>query len=184
MIAGASVLLAALAVAPTAPPASIYERAAERELGELRRRAGRPEAAGPLAALLRLEDSLPPGRLTPALRELAEAPATDPLVAALAGYHLAMADGRRGDDDAGSRRLRALGLLSEFWVLGPFDAQGRSGLGRRYAPEERPFDPRGSERVSGKEREIAWRRVPAAVVRDGALWIDALLRPDSDAVAY
>ena len=34
----------------------------------------------------------------------------------------------------------------------------------------------------GKEREVRWR--PANVLRDGALALDGLLRPDSDAVAY
>lgn len=156
---------------------------ARRQVDELRGRASRPEAIAQISSLLRQGDSLPPAWLAELLEPLAER-GTDPLVAAQAAYHLAIDEERRGQGENAERRWQKLGLLRDFWVLGPFDAQGKSGLARRYAPEEGAPDPRRNDRHAGKEREVAWRRAPAAAVRQGALFLDAMLRPDSDAVAY
>jgi hypothetical protein len=69
-------------------------------------------------------------------------------------------------------------------VIGPFDAQGRGALALALPPEQRAGDRVGRARAfPGKEREVSWR--PAAGGRRaGALALDALLRPDSDAAAY
>ncbi len=151
---------------------------------ELARRDGRPEAMGPLAALLRLEDDLPSGALLPILRKVADSRRGDPLVAAHAAYYLSLEEDRAGDVVAARARRDRLGFISAFSVLGPFDAQGRGGIDRVYPPETAAMDPRGGKRFAGKEREVAWRRAPAEVIREGGLVLDGLLRPDNDAVAY
>ena len=187
-VAWAAQAPAAAAVATQGP----FEARAARLLGELRARAGKAEAAGPLAALVRLEEQLPAGTLAPVLRELAEGRGTHPLVAALASYHLSIEEERAGEAAAAEERRRRLGFVTgPAWVLGPFDAQGRSGLGRPYPPEEgtgnaaaAAADPRRAGSFAGKEREVSWRRVPPEAYRRGALLLDALLRPESDAVAY
>jgi tetratricopeptide (TPR) repeat protein len=183
MLASAVVALVAVEVATTPGPASPFEKRANDLTAELRRRAGRPEAIAPLAALLHMEDQLPPGRLVPLLREVAEGRA-HPLVAAQAAFHLAAEQERAGDRAKAESRLRGLGFWQDFWVLGPFDAQGRSGLTRGYPPEQGTIDARKEAPFPGKERDISWRKAPPQVVRDGALLVDGMLRPESDAVAY
>jgi tetratricopeptide (TPR) repeat protein len=107
-------------------------------------------------------------------------------VAAQAAFHVALEAEAAGDTAEAERRLAALGFWSQFWLVGPFDAQGRSGLGRAYPPEQDPrgLDPRRTEPFAGKERDVAWRAAPPELVRDGALFLDGMLRPESDAVAY
>jgi tetratricopeptide (TPR) repeat protein len=182
----ASVLLL-MAVAAGARAASPFETKADQLTAELRRRAGKPEAIAPLGALVRLEEELPPGRLLPVLRELAEGKGTHPLVAAQAAFYLSLEDERRGEDAAAEARRRQLGFWNHLWVVGPFDAQGRSGLARAYPPEQsaRGLDPRvPGQAFAGKERDVSWRLAPPEAFREGAIFVDGLLRPESDAVAY
>ena len=117
------------------------------------------------------------------LRRLVEDARLDPLVAAQAAYRLALSETRRGDLDAAHARYRALGLVSEFQVVGPFEAQGRGAVGRPFPPEAAEGGPGPDRRFPGKVREVSWRS-GSNVLRDGALALDGLLRPDSDAVAY
>jgi hypothetical protein len=188
-------ILAALAPAPVTavrpegsksrrdPENGVFQRLHAQERAELARRVGRPEAIAPLAALIRLEEHLPPGHIDEDLRALVEDARTDPLVAAQAEYRLALGASRRGDPEGANRRYQALGLLSEFQVVGPFEAQGRGALMRVLPPETAEGRPGHERRFPGKEREVAWRGA-SRVVREGALAFDALLRPDNDAVAY
>jgi cellulose synthase operon protein C len=173
----------AAAAEETSPAVTVYDRLFEAHRAELVRRAGRPEAVAPLAALVRLEEHLAPEKVEAELRALVEDRRTDPLVGAQAAYHLGLAEARRGDEAVADKRWRALGLLGAFQVVGPFDAQGRSGLARVYPPEEQGADPRRGQRYPGKEREVGWRSAQGAF-RQGALSLDALLRPDVDGVAY
>jgi transglutaminase-like putative cysteine protease/tetratricopeptide (TPR) repeat protein len=167
---------------------SLVDESCER----LRERQGRPEAIAPLAALVNQEDALPPGRLRQILGELVEGRLggpPDPLVAAQAKYLLSLEEDRQGEVTAADERRRGLGLIGDFWIVGPFDAQGRSGLGRKFPvePEEGSGavpDPRTEKRWPGKERDVAWRRLPADAFVQGMVFVDAVLRPDSDAVAY
>jgi tetratricopeptide (TPR) repeat protein len=163
---------------------SPFERRAADLATELHARATSPEAIAPLAALIALEEDLPPGRLLEPLRAVADSHRSHPLVAAQASFYLAAEELRRGDRAAADQRLARLAFWNSFWVVGPFDAQGRSGLDRVYPPEQRPLDPRRPEPFPGKERDVTWRQAPPAVMREGALFVDGMLRPESDAVAY
>src|SRR4051812_38000078 len=183
MLAPAVAALIGLSAAATPITASPFEKRGDDLAAQLRQRAGRPEAIAPLAALLHMEEQLPPGWLPPLLREVAEGKA-HPLVAAQAAFHLADREEGDGALDQAEARRRKLGFWRDFWVLGPFDAQGRSGLARTYPPEQTPIDARRTTPFPGKEREVSWRKAPPQVVREGALFVDGMLRPESDAVAY
>jgi transglutaminase-like putative cysteine protease/tetratricopeptide (TPR) repeat protein len=127
------------------------------------------------------------GRLAGVLRDFVEGKdtrSTDPLVAAQASYLLSLEEDHAGQYQQADARRRGLGLLRDFWVLGPFDAQGRSGLERVYPAELALPDPRGSQCYPGKTHEVCWRRTSPEVARQGAVVLGALLRPDNDAVAY
>jgi tetratricopeptide (TPR) repeat protein len=156
---------------------------------EFRKNSSRPEAIAAIAGLMQNDENLPPGRLARVLREMSEgklAGKTDPLVLAQVAYLLSLEEDRRGAFAEAETQRKSLALMGDFWVLGPFDGQGRSGLGRVFPVEEEraTLDPRGGKRYPGKEREVGWRRVPSEAFVQGSLFLDAILRPDSDAVAY
>src|SRR5262249_45817892 len=69
-----------------------------------------------------------------------------------------------------------------FWVVGPF-GEGRSSFDEIFPPEAEPDGPDPARRYPGKAREVGWRKADGAV-RDGVLFIDGLLRPDTQAAAY
>jgi tetratricopeptide (TPR) repeat protein len=164
-----------------------YENRFEVERATFLARRAAPEAAASLDALLRMDAMLSPGRLAGVLRDFVEgkaATSADPLVAAQASYFLSLEEDRAGQHEQADARRRGLGLLRDFWVLGPFDAQGRSGLERIYPVELTLPDPRRGQCYPGKTHEVCWRRTPDEVARQGAVVLGALLRPDNDAVAY
>ena len=74
--------------------------------------------------------------------QTAEADGVDPLVAAQAAYLVSRMEDDRGDAEAAARRRAALGLVSQFLVVGPF-GEGRSTLTQVFPPERdtaRPDD--------------------------------------------
>jgi transglutaminase-like putative cysteine protease/tetratricopeptide (TPR) repeat protein len=161
----------------------------DRVAAALKHDAGRPEAIARLAELLQKAALVPPGRLVEALRAVVdEMPrkAVHPLVFAQAAYRLSLLEEQMGENQQASAHRQDLGLLGEAWVLGPFDAQGRSALDRRFAPEADLAGLKPSETTSfvGKDRNVSWRRAPAEVFVQGTLFLDGMLRPDSDSVAY
>ena len=113
--------------------------AIEHSRAQFRASHGRPEGIAALAELVRNEEFVPPGQMADVLRELVDGklggPA-DPLVEAQAAYLLSLEEDRRGEFSAAETRRTELGLIRDFWVVGPFDAQGRSGLGRVFPVEQ------------------------------------------------
>jgi tetratricopeptide (TPR) repeat protein/transglutaminase-like putative cysteine protease len=185
-----AVLLVLLATARPARAAGLaWDDWAQARRAELRGRAARPEAIATLAALVQNQDYLAPGSVAGVLRDFLDGKLggpVDPLVAAQAAYLRSLDDDSNGRfADAGARR-KGLGLLGDAWVLGPFDSQGRSGLGRVFPVEEEGSvpDPRSGKDYAGKERRVAWQHAGAEAFVQGALFLDALLQPDSDVVAY
>jgi cellulose synthase operon protein C len=158
----------------------------DEQRSQLATRAGGPEAIATVAALADATDSMRPGRYAELLREILVGKSPDPLVAAQVAYLLSLEDDRNGHHDPADRARQGLGFLRDAWVVGPFDSQGRTGLGQVYPVEEdgARVDPRADRVFRGKERDVRWRRAPGEAFVQGALLLDALLRPDSDAVAY
>lgn len=161
-----------------AGPFALEVDRAEARLRSLR---GRPEAVAPLAVIGRAANELPPRRLEELLRSAAS-DASHPLVAAHASLMLAAAEEQRGDAAAADRRREGLGLLRQFWVVGPF-GEGRASFSQPFPPETETGGPDGKKTYPGKERDVAWRRADESV-RMGALLLDGLLRPDTQAVGY
>lgn len=150
---------------------------------------GKPEAIATLAELLDKEGRVDPKRLLGILRGFVDGPSAksaDPLVLAQAAYALSLEEDQQGQTTQAEAHRGRLGLLGDAWVVGPFDAQGRGALDH-VLPVETSLGnlvPRSDASYAGKERKVAWRRAPAEAFVQGALFLDALLRPDSDATAY
>lgn len=110
-------------------------------------------------------------QLTPALR-------------AYAGTLAAYARLRRGDPAEAHRRIRALGYVDRWFVLGPFDNEGKAGLLAVQGPEAELQSPLSAAKpYSGKERPVRWRAVPDAFPY-GFLDLGSLLRPEAKVCAW
>jgi transglutaminase-like putative cysteine protease/tetratricopeptide (TPR) repeat protein len=161
-----------------AGPFEAERAAASARLAALR---GRPEAIAPLTQLLALEDSLPAGAIEGALQEAA-GPTSHPLVAAQATLQLARLYGDRGNDEKARATRGALGLLTRVQVVGPF-GEGRAGHSQVFPPETETEGPTKGRTYRGKLGQVGWRGADD-VVREGAILLDAMLRPDTQSTAY
>jgi len=151
------------------------------EAARLAAHASQPEAAGALATLATLDEDVDPSALEAAVRG-GLGKGAHPLVAAQASWLLAHLYDQRGmTKEAGALRA-SLGLLSHYFVIGPF-GEGRGSLNTAFPPELEPAAPDLGKTYPGKTHEVGWRTGDAAV-RDGVLYLDGLLRPADQAVAY
>ncbi len=84
-------------------------------------------------------------------------------------------------DTAGAEGLASgLGLVNDWWVIGPFDNE--RGRGFRQAQDVEKEINLDAE-LEGKERKVRWRQVPVKH-RLGFVNLDAMLRPNDQALAY
>ncbi|HXU63793.1 MAG TPA: DUF3857 domain-containing protein [Polyangia bacterium] len=158
-----------------------YRDRLDRAAARLAAEAGRPESAAALAELAGLDENVPPAALEAAIRP-ATAAGANPLVAAQAALLLAHLADERGDTHAAEGLRAPLGFLTHAFVIGPF-GEGRASFATPFPPEAEPAPPALDRRYPGKGHEVRWRPGDEAV-RDGALLLDGLLRPDDQAVAY
>ena len=163
-------------------PENPFEELAASEEARLDAAGGRAEAVSPLLGLMELAEFLTPGRFDLTLRRLIDRPHADPLVVARARDWLARRAEDDGDAAAGATLREPLGLLSRFWVIGPF-GEGRASIDVPFSPESETGIPDGARRYPGKERNVGWRRAEGAH-RRGALILGAVLRPDTQAAGY
>jgi len=169
------------AEAPVAPGGDAYAERLQRAAGRLAAEAARPEAAAALADLATLEESVPPGALETAIQP-ALAPGAQPLVSAQAALWLAHLEEERGASAAAAARRATLGFVTPAFVIGPF-GEGRASFATKFPPEGEPSPPALDRHYPGKGHDVTWRPADGAT-REGALLLDALLRPDDQAVAY
>src|SRR6185437_13399818 len=180
------VVVAAIAVwgtgaARAATGPSAYDETLARAGARLAAQAGKPEAIAALAELAALDGDVPPAALEAALRRGMSAGA-QPLVAAQASFLLAHLLAERGASDEAAALRGSLGFLAHPLVIGPF-GEGRASFGTAFPPEAERTAPVIGHTYPGKAHDVAWRPGEAAV-REGALYLDGLLRPDDQAVAY
>ena len=165
-----------------APERTSPVRLAEAELA-LRRALDAAQEAGSLAALL------------PSLERWAVAGASgDENLSALARYVWGQAVLRAGPGgiDGAAKIWEPLGFLSSWSLAGPFDNERGGGFSTAYGPEEddrtaraagKLLQPDPERSYPGKVRPVAWRKLPAEPFA-GIVDLDALLRPNDEALAY
>ncbi len=87
-----------------------------------------------------------------------------------------------GDFDGARSKLTDVGYVFDYWIAGPFDNEGKSGLDKEFGPESAKLDSRAT--YEGKERRpVTWRKVTSL----GPFgWLDgsAYFRPIQDACFY
>ncbi|MEM9695142.1 MAG: tetratricopeptide repeat protein, partial [Myxococcota bacterium] len=150
------------------------------------RKAGRgPEVYAELRALWMLWEREDPNRLEAALGGLAVDPQLAAPARAYAGLLEAYARRRRGDLAGAQRRVRALGYVPDWLVVGPFDNDNRGGLAVEQVVERELTQPVDFERsYRGKERAVKWRRLESSVFPYGFVDFGSLLRPQRDICGF
>ena len=167
--------------------ATVYDEVLAKAGARLAAEASKPQAIAALAELAALDEAVSPAALEAAVRG-GLVPGAHPLVAAQAAFLLAhLCDERGASGEAASLRS-GLGFLAHPFVIGPF-GEGRASFGTAFppesehAPQELARSSRSSRSYPGKAHDVGWRAGDAAL-REGALYLDGLLRPDDQAVAY
>ncbi|MBI4702797.1 MAG: hypothetical protein HY744_16885, partial [Deltaproteobacteria bacterium] len=181
----ACALLACLVlVAPGAPAAApSVQPLVARQLAAIRAARG-PEAYAALRELWQAWEEIDPVQVEEALTAVAEDGALGAPLRAYAGALRAHARWRRGDRQGAELAIRRLGFVTEWLVVGPFDNEGKGGLGQAFVPEQELGEPVLLERAyQGKQRPVRWRPSPP-VHPHGWLDLGALVRPRTKVCAY
>jgi tetratricopeptide (TPR) repeat protein len=173
--------LALLAATPAAPPRDPDAARLSAALASLEQDRG-PEAVVALLELVGVADAAPDrARVVQVLAHVADDPAADAAVRALARDMLADQELRRGNLRQAAAQRARLGFVTRWLAVGPFDDEGKKGLEEAYPPEQ-AIDLTG--RWRGKVRDVAWRAVPGEAVVDGSVELGAMLRPVAEVAAY
>jgi tetratricopeptide (TPR) repeat protein/transglutaminase-like putative cysteine protease len=180
-----AVLAARPALASAAPAPVPRDPIAERTaaaLAELERDRQAPRAIVPLSRLHALEGEAPDlSKLARAYAQVAEDRRALPEVRALARVYLAGVERKRGSLQRSAAELKKLAFVRDWWIVGPFDNEGKRGFEAVYPPEE-ALDLSG--RYPGKAREVAWRQLPPEAGATGYVALGAVLRPVREVAAY
>ena len=174
----------ALAASPPSSPAPSDDPVAAAV--RLHSRAALSQGSSPrgAAALIRLHrlrdeaDDLAP--LVATYGNIAERAVADPFTRFTARWLLADVERARGRLPRVNDLIRQLGFVTDFYVAGSFDNEGKAGCGVDYGPESN-LDLKAT--YQSKLREVGWRR---AAVRslDGYVDLGTMLRPSREAVGY
>ncbi|HEY8040095.1 MAG TPA: DUF3857 domain-containing protein [Polyangiaceae bacterium] len=183
-------LLLALLVVLAVPLAEARADVADRLPKLARLHADVMVAHGPLAyvALRKVWaewDRGDPAQVEEVLHEVAsDAGAAEP-VRAYAALLEAYARRRRGDLDGARTRIARLGYVGKWMLLGPFDNDGRAGLGASFDPEkelELPLDV--TRDYDGKDHKPVRWRMPPAVSPYGWTDFGVFVRPAEQSCSY
>lgn len=144
-----------------------------------------PEAYAALRAVWDTWDRADPTLVEETLARFADKKTgLEPGARAYAGLLLAYSRLRRGDLASARERVRALGYVDRWLILGPFDNDGKAGFDTAYAPESdfgTAIVP--GRAYSGKARPVRWRKVPDAFPW-GFFDAESLVRPDRKVCVY
>ncbi|MBX7113854.1 MAG: DUF3857 domain-containing protein [Myxococcaceae bacterium] len=106
---------------------------------------------------------------------------TEPRVRTLARIFYADVERSRGRTTKAAEMLEPMGFIQDFYAVGSFDNEGKSGCDTDFGPEAANLD--WSAKYAAKTREVTWQKTPARSV-DGYVDLSTLLKPNNEAVAY
>src|SRR6185295_17991550 len=147
-------------------------------------RAGVPFGYVPLRQIWAEYDQGDPAEVEETLRALAVDRRLAAPLRSYAGLLEAYSRRRRGDLTGAKARVKDLGFVGRWNVVGPFDNEGKGGLDRAFGPEEDVADPLNlSKTYEAKERPATWRLAPDVFPY---AWVDlgSLVRPAEKVCAY
>jgi tetratricopeptide (TPR) repeat protein/transglutaminase-like putative cysteine protease len=180
--AGAPHARAVRAPAAAAAPHDPVAADAAAALAELEQDGRDVRALAVVARLAELEDDVPDlGPIAAAYARVAEDRGAHPEVQAAARWQLARIERARGNLNRSDAHAGELGFVSGWWVIGPFDDEGKRGHEERFPPEEAQD---AAARLPGKVRQVQWRALPPEATVLGFAHLGAALRPNREVVAY
>ena len=154
-----------------------------RAIDELDRARG-PEVYAALRRVWSTWDRADPLHVEEALRRAEQSPALGPAERAYAGTLSAYARLRRGDLYVARQKIRSLGYVDRWLVLGPFQNEGKAGLESEHGPEAdlgAALAP--SKAYQGVVHQVRWRSATDAFPY-GFLDFGALLRPEAKVCGF
>ena len=174
-------LSASLARAEVAVSGDPIAPLAESEAQAALRLSRSPRGAIHLVRLHALRDELADLQLfTQVYRRLLGDRRADPLVRTQARIFAADVERARGQLNKAAGLLEPLGFISEYYVLGAFDNEGRGGCSTDFGPEA-ALDLRASYQAKGHSAQ--WRKLTFSPP-DGYVDLSAALRPKHEAIGY
>jgi tetratricopeptide (TPR) repeat protein len=179
----AALSLSASAVSDAGAMPGVFHPELLRALEALDRAEG-PEAYGAVDRIWSLWDRAEAEHVEEALIGASENQKLGADARSYAGVLSAFARARRGDQKAATERIRGLGYVGSFLVVGPFDNEGKAGLDQVFEPEAELTAPITPGRAyTGKERPVRYRAVANAFPFG---WLDAsaLVRPETKVCVY
>ena len=140
-----------------------------------------PRAAAALLRLHALKDEVDDlASLGEPLAALSSKSTTHPQVRSLARFLLADVERARGRSRRAEEAFESLGLVQDFFVVGGFDNDGKSGCDTDWGPES-GLDLKAV--YPAARGDLGWKPLTQASV-DGYVDVGAAVRPNQKAVAY
>jgi len=164
--------------ADSADPTEVRAHAyAQQALAEARS----PRGVAALLKLSHLREGLEDlSLLSSTFSTLAEQRTADPFVRSTARLLLLDVERALGHTAKAQALSQGLGYLHDFYVVGGFDNEGKSGCDKDFGPEATLSL---SARYPLKGRDVSWNPVTLAPL-DGYVDLSAVVRPTKEAVAY
>ncbi|MFZ5895803.1 MAG: DUF3857 domain-containing protein [Myxococcota bacterium] len=180
-------LFAGLAITTVLPSASRAAAGVHPDLEAALTELDRAKGAESYAALRRVWDTwdrADPAQVEEALILASKSKQLSASAQSYAATLAAYARMRRGDLKASREQLHALGYVDRWLAIGPFDNDGKAGLGAELGPELDLTQPLSTAKAyTGRERAVRWRALPD-VFSYGFLDFGSLVRPESKACAF
>ncbi|HEY4105409.1 MAG TPA: DUF3857 domain-containing protein, partial [Polyangiaceae bacterium] len=143
-----------------------------------------PEVYATLRRIWNTWDRADPTHVEEVLRAAQHDSHLSPPARAYASTLAALGRARRGDLKASRDAIRALGYVDQWFVVGPFDNEGKSGLDTASGPEpELTSAIVPGKAYTGKERPVRYRPIPA-VFPYGYLDAGSLVRPEAKVCVF
>ncbi|MFT3840109.1 MAG: DUF3857 domain-containing protein [Myxococcaceae bacterium] len=117
---------------------------------------------------------------------------TNPYVRSLARVFYADLQRARGRTQSSSELLEPMGFVQDYWVVGGFDNEGKSGCDTDFGPEagtdlKATYFAKGQaaqgEQLDGEANALTWRKLPARSI-NGYVDLSSAVRPASQVVVY
>ncbi|MBN1208688.1 MAG: DUF3857 domain-containing protein [Myxococcaceae bacterium] len=126
-----------------------------------------------------LEDIAP---LASTYAQIASRRGADPGTRATAAMLLMDLERARGRTVRAAEVQRSLGFIGDFYVVGGFENEGKSGCDADFGPEAASVE-LSATFAGAKGREVSWRKL-AVSPTEGYVDLAAAVRPNREAVAY
>ncbi len=166
-----------------AKPGGPVAELAETYMAQAQAQAASPRGAAALVRLHALSEDLEDlSPVAATYARLAGSPRADAHTRATAQLLLMDLERARGRLQRGDELRTELGFVNDWYVVGAFDNEGKSGCDTDFGPEAAALDVSATY-PGAKGREVTWRKL-SVTPTDGYVDLSVAVRPNKEAVAY